>query len=550
MSAPAPGSVDRPPFPLQRVLLVVLTLLALGLAWAGVHQRTAHDPWYRNADGDIHAMVNALALNSDVAPGRIDQPAFTTQYLLALDYRVRHFTGLLPDWNLRKFGRSEEPLRQMPALIQLGRAHSRMLVVFVILSAAVLTWRITRNVEASCLAVALLCGSAGVLYHALLNRPELVCAWFGTLLTPFCLWQSATARSARANQLWLFLAGTASGLALLTQLPGAIYLLSSYAWCWLVALLDRKAVATDAPAAPSFWSGLPAIAAGLLLCLLARLAASPSGPLSASAMWRIQALALGVGLLPLLAFWNATRHRGSFLLDRARELALLAGGAVAALLLAYTALRVVLSGPVAGEYFSRLLEFLFHPDARLASAPRAAREILLFVKESPLLLAGAAGLAAVVCGSAAVPARLKALVVLLLANGFALLLLLSRQGFLESAGVFLQLPLLWLLALASAALGIWRTPERTEEGVHWAVPVVLAASLVFLLTSPFRLAPKYPSAPATAQPLPVDDLTLTYLFDHTAHPERYRQLMWDRYGSRENFAQALERFLANPAYRD
>ena len=69
-----------------------------------------------------------------------------------------------------------------------------------------------------------------------------------------------------------------------------------------------------------------------------------------------------------------------------------------------------------------------------------------------------------------------------------------------------------------------------------------------MLTVYPRLQRKYTTYQNDAT-LPVNDLSLTFLFDHDAHTLAYRKIMQEHYGGREQFAQTLERFLADPANR-
>src|SRR4051812_48938204 len=100
--------------PTHRQLVAGLAFGALLLAWFYLAAISRQDPWYRNTDMNIHNVADALPLNSGQSPAMVDQPAFPTKFLLALDYRVRHYLGFLPVWNLKKFGDSPDPLREIP----------------------------------------------------------------------------------------------------------------------------------------------------------------------------------------------------------------------------------------------------------------------------------------------------------------------------------------------------------------------------------------------------------------------------------------------------
>ncbi|MDP2137331.1 MAG: hypothetical protein Q8J74_05710, partial [Candidatus Didemnitutus sp.] len=74
------------------------------------------------------------------------------------------------------------------------------------------------------------------------------------------------------------------------------------------------------------------------------------------------------------------------------------------------------------------------------------------------------------------------------------------------------------------------------------------AALALTLTVYARLKPKYAHYQDDVT-LPVREHTLTFIFDHDAHPATYLQIMRDRYGSRKEFAATLEAFLADSAPR-
>ena len=181
---PAPPSprVDA----LSRLLIIALALASLFLAGFWMTKISRVDPWYRNTDMNMQNLDDALSINSDVPPRLIDQPGLPLTCLLAIDYRVRHYLSLLPVWNVKKFGDSKDPLREIPVLIRIGRVHSRVLVVLFILSAAWLTYSVSRAIEPACLTVILLSGSSGLLFHGLLTRPSFSALGSATCL-PFYL---------------------------------------------------------------------------------------------------------------------------------------------------------------------------------------------------------------------------------------------------------------------------------------------------------------------------------------------------------------------------
>lgn len=551
MNPPPPAS--RPGLAAHRPLLTGLALLSLLLAWfyQGAISRT--DPWYRNANMNIHNLVDALAINSGIAPVRIEQPGFTTKYLLALDYRLRHHAGVLPVWNLKLFAASPEPLEEIRTLVHVGRVHSRVLVLLFILTGAGLAWLVSREFETACLTVVLLCGSSGLLFHGLLTRPELLCGWLGGVLALFCTWRGTSARQAWRNQLWIFLAGLLVGLAALAQLPGIYYLAVCFAWCWLAATLaDQVEVAVTGREPASIKSGLlPLVSSLVVLWVLHDLLQSEAPPGTDAAV-RLRVAAVIVGILPLLPLATGRHRIWSFLLGRTREFTLLGGGVLAALPLGWLALRAVMPGPQALEYLSGVLTLALDPGPFLkifsAASPNAGRVFVQFFRDSPFLLLGAATATTSVMLARAIPSRLKAFIALLFVSALGMILLMCRGNFLTPYSLYVQVPLLLLLSLSLGALARCRPDPSAAPDGNWPGPVIITAALVLVLTVYLRLQPKYAIFQDDAG-RPVNDMTVTFLYEHSAHPRDYLKAMADHYGNRQHFTEALERYLDDPAHR-
>src|ERR1022692_712362 len=252
-----------------RIVLIALAIGSLFFVQVQMANVARTDPWYRNTDMNIHNMVDALAMNSGLPPNRLDQPGTPTKFLLALDYRILHFADHLPVWNMKKFGASPDPLRQIPPLIQIGRIHSRVFLLAFILSAGWLAYQVTKEIYAPCLTVILFSGCAGLLFHGLLTRTELLCVFAGNILALLCTWQATATRQWAKRHLWLFLAGLLIGLSIFEKLPGVCYVALCYGWCWLAALEDP--VPTAGESKRYWWSLLPAAAGVAVLGLLVQL---------------------------------------------------------------------------------------------------------------------------------------------------------------------------------------------------------------------------------------------------------------------------------------
>jgi hypothetical protein len=551
-----PDNTPRPAPPQSgRWPAVLLSLVVLVLTWFSLEAISRRDPWYRNLDMNIQNTADALAINSGLSPNLIDQPGVPMNFLLALDFRARHFLGQLPVWNLKKFGDSADPLREIPALIHVGRTHSRILVLGFIIAAAVLAYSVSRSPAVACLTVILLGGSSGLLFHGLLTRPELLCVGFGNVLALLCTWRSTLPGPWLRNHLWLLLAGFFGGLAALTKLPGVCYLALCYGWCWLAALTAEKTA--PVPIVPrakedGFWRGLlPTAAAGGVLWLLFRLSAFQDDELGAVAVGRLRFAAVAIGALPLLVLWPGRHPAWRFLLARFRELALLGAGALATFPTGYLLLRSILPEPVALDYIARTLHLLADPAAMmkiLAANPQVGAVFLTFVRQDAFLFLTTPALVAALAFIPRVPPRLKAFLVLLLAGGVGLTLLLSKRYFLAQYSLFAQAPFLLIWALGLPQLAGWAKNSLVPWRRRLALVVAAGVVAAFLLTAHRRTQLKYEGYQDDAM-LPLNAFSLTFLFDHDTHTATYLRIMREHYGNREQFARSLDAYLANPDNR-
>jgi len=549
-NTPRPASLQFGRWP-----AVLISLVVLVLTWFSLEGISRRDPWYRNLDMNIHNTADALAINTRLAPNLIDQPGVPLKFLLALDFRTRHFLGQLPVWNLKKIGDCEDPLREIPALIRVGRTHSRILVMGFIIAAAALTYSVSRSPAAACLTVILLGGSSGLLFHGLLTRPELLCVGFGNVLALLCTWRGTLPGPWLRNHLWLLLAGLFGGFAALVKLPGVCYLALCYGWCWLAALTAEKTA--PVPAGPradedDFWRGLlPAAAAAGVLWLLFRLSAFQDDELGAVAVGRLRFAAVAIGALPLLVLWPGCNSAWRFLRARSTELALLGGGALATLPVGYLLLRSVLPEPVALDYIARTLHLLADPAAmmKIAAANQNVGGVFLtFVRQDAFLFLATPALVAGLACMSPVPPRLKAFLVLLLAGGVGLTLLMSKRHFLAQYSLFAQVPFLLIWALGLHQLAGWAEQSWSLWRRRLALGVAIGAVAAFVVTAHRRTQYKYESYQDDAM-LPLNAFSLTFLFDHDAHTATYLRIMREHYGDREQFARTLEQYLADPKNR-
>ncbi|MBX3750691.1 MAG: hypothetical protein KF897_11440 [Opitutaceae bacterium] len=535
------------------LMMACLALLSLGLSWHWMRSLSAEDPWYRNTDMNIHTIADALCLNSGFAPGVVAHPAAPSRYLLALDFRLRNEFGLLPVWTLKRFARSAEPLRELTRLVHVGREHSRLLVIAFMLVAAAFVRSVTGRFDLACLAIVAFGGSAGLLFHGLLLRPELLCAGFGLIALHLAWLAMATPRPA-SRALWLLLAGVAAGLALLSKLPGLLCLGFAGVWCLLAPLLPKLPGRED-PARRSApgWGAALCLAAGLAVLTLLLLPVSGRALLDPAGAARLRPAVLFVTLAPLLHFLGAQRPVPRFLVDRAHDLALLVAGMLVALTGWFALLRLVMAPDQAADYMAKILNTVCYPDTwmEIYTHPGAAhrlQELWRFILDAPLLFALGAAFTLGLAFMSRIPARWRALQLLLLAQALTFALVMGSREFLEQYSVFTQTPLLLIWPVGVAALTSLASLPADAPGNDWPAALAGTAALFLSLTVVLSLGPKYRSFQDDAT-LPVRDLTITFLYDHDMHPPAYLKAMKQRYPTRVDFRAALDHHLADPANR-
>ncbi len=548
---PAPRPAHAGP---HRLLLTILAVLSLAVAWMSMWRISAHDPWYRNTNMNIHNLADALSLNSGYAPGVVDQPGTVPKFLLALDYRVRNEFGLLPVWTLKRFARSPEPLHELARLVQVGREHSRGLVILFILVTAGFVGQVTRRFDFACFTVVLLCGSSGLLFHGLLTRPELLCAGFGGVLALQCAWLASAATRSTARTLWLLLAGVCTGLALLSKLPAWFYLMILAPWCCIVPLLP-PALGAGTPATPVHrgWTIAACITAGLATLGLLFVLSRSHALLDPVAAARLRAVAAAVALLPILVLAGVRGPVARYLVGRLLDLTLLLAGVIAVCTGWFGLLRTTLPSGAAADATTKILNTVFHPDplVHLYTHPgegRRGREVLRFVMETPALFLTTCVLAVGLVFFRSAPARHRALVLFLLVQGLGMTALMSQREFLAQYSLFAQVPLLLAWAFGLAALHEWWLRRAPASEQRWPVALATAAAFILVLTAPMDLRSKYNGYQEDSA-LPVNELTVTYLYDHDAHPAAYLAALKARYPTRNDFIAELNLFLANPANR-
>ncbi len=538
----------------HRGLLIGLALASLCLAWFWMGRIPAQGTWYRNANMDVENIAEALSLNLGLGTGVVDEPAATTRYLLALDLRLRHDLGSEQVWTAKRLSRSAGPLADLARLVRIERQHARILVVLFVLLAAGCVGHATGRFASACLATVLLSGCSGLLLHGMLLRPELLCVGFGGVLAMHCAWLAQTSRRPDARALWLVLAGTCLGLALLSKLPAVLYLAVILIWCGIAPLLPLvDGGPSPATRLPSIRTLAVALTASLATLGMLHLLGSRSSLLDPTALDRLRLLAVSAALLPVLLLLPAGIRGFAHLVGWMLDLVMLISGLLAAFLLSYGLLLAVLPGPVAADCFAKLLNTLLHPDPLvpiyiLPTASYLPREIGRFFMETPALVVSSALLGIGLAFFRSAHPRGRALTLLFLAQAAGMLILLSKRRYFDHYGIFVEVPLLLAWCAGLSTLNEWWRRQATEAEVRWPVAVAITAASILILAVPLQLRQRYQASQGN-DTVPVNGLTVTFLYGHDTYPASFLSAMKSHYPNRQEFAEGLNRYLADPANR-
>ena len=512
----------------------------MGLARIG-----REDPWFRNADMNVHNMVDAICLNSNIPPNIIDQPGVPMKTLLALHYRLQGALGHVRVWNLEQFGASSAPLEEIPPLIRSQRKFSRGIVLVIALLAGLTMWTLTRDANAALFTAVLFSGSSALLFHGLLTRPELLCVGFGSVGALLCTALALRRSSGLGQYLWLLLAGLMVGLAFLSKLPGVVYLGLCAGWCGIHAVTASSTDPTESKSV-RWGAALPLLAgAGGLFYL--KSIQNYQGMMGELAVSRLHVVSILIVCTSVLFAVRGKAGWVRFGLDRLREGALIGAGFIIALPLTYTFLRLGLSEAVAQDYFSRVGGLLFNPEPMMnamAVNTDIGGQFQKFITENRRLFTLTVILYLVLLPWPSVPLRRKLQVSLLLAVGFGLTLLMSKRYYLHQYNVFSH-GALWM-AVALCVQALWQAKASSlAKPLRVAVVSLLAiAGAVHVATGPARAQDFYLRYQDDSQP---DNMfTRIFLFDHDAHPPAYTTIMREHYQTKEGFAAALKAYLETP----
>lgn len=535
-----------PQAPGRRALFTVLAAFALVYAWISLRQLSAVRHWLYDAETNTPVVVGALSLNSGYAPDPAGQLNAPGQLLLALDLRVRNSLGSLPAWNVMRLVGSSEPLDEYARLARISRTHSQLLVFVFVLLAATFVRLVTRRWEAFCLAIIVLCGSTSLFCHGLLLLPDLVGSLCGTVLAPLAAWRGSLTPAPGRRTFWLWLAGLGCGLALLSHHLAIWHCALLGVWCGLAPWPPTKSATPDRAADVNRrWTIALCLAASLgLIGLLMQLPAHASA-LEPVSLRRMRLAAGIVALLPLVAMLAPRGHADRRLAQGTQQLATMLAGILSVFLLWFALLLLLLPAESANACMAKALNTVFYPDysPTYLSSSNWTRCLL----EAPALFAATTGLTVWVLCLRGIPASIKSLLGLLLAQGLGLAVLFGGRQGLELSGWAFHAPLLLVWPIALASLHPWWQARAPASEHKWPVVLTAGASFLMVLIQPIGLRFKLGGQPNPAMP-PLDVRAITALYDQPTYPREFLAGMKSRYPTRAAFTAELERFLAATAH--
>ncbi len=546
------GSVTGADQNLRLASLAMFVLLGIGVinTWVSLEEIERSDHWFRNADMNVHNMVDALSINADVAPNMIDQPGVPLKYLLALNYRLEHERGNLPVWNLERFAASPEPLHEIRPLIRAERSFSRMVVIGFIIAGGFLGYQLSGSVFIGGLIALLLCGSSGLVFHGFITRPELMCVFWGGILALFCTDRGLKSSPRWTSPGWMALGGLSVGFSYLSKLPGICFLALAVSW-----VVVRSFGSKDLPKDGSSWGRRGAASliffavAGAALWLAAHLRVNFES-IGQLPMVRLRQLAMVLAGFGCVVWWQPVNLVGRRVLAGVTAVALLVAGLVAVFPVCYGVFRLVMSEASASDYLARTMLLVFNPVPFLhtvATNANWAGAFELFFRENRGLYGAALVVGLATVARSQISGRERGQIAVLVCVGFGLTLIMSKRHYLHQYNLFSQSML--LLAMGLSFHGWYRTcfSAWSSRKLRLVLLMAVAGSYLFGLGGASRAFDWYRRYQDDA--LPNNPLTVLFLFSHDAHTKGYLDAMRDRYGDRDQFAQELQRYLADPDNR-
>ena len=363
-------------------------------------------------------------------------------------------------------------------------------------------------------------------------------------------WLAVQARSWPLHHAGLLLAGLCVGFSVLTKLPGLAYLGVVYAWCWIAPAIDgrnRSAFSPPAPTSGRFqWLGAFAtLAAGVASFWLLknfeiwRIEMDPVGTA------RLRTGAIAAFALHLATPWQGRNPIWNFMQMRGRELAIILGGIQLSFLASYLLLRLLMTKRSTFHYLYAVLKPVLNPSDTItayASNPKSTAQFMVFLQHDSWLIASTVILIGATAVISDASLKFKSFLGLLVVSALGMALVLSRRYFSLQYALFVQVPLIVAITLATPALLSRWTKSWKPSATRWLAPILACIALGLAYPPHARLHREYSKYQGFTE---IDNQVL-FLYDHGFHSPQYKQAIRDRYGDEREFRQHLIEFLSVP----
>jgi len=510
-----------------------LPLVLFGIAAWGYFFAFTHYPFYFIWDMDLATVLDVIAIKSGLHPDHVNHPGFGMYFILNLYTWLGEVAGRLSAVSLPELRQTLDPISCVAELTDFVRFLSPLLCLAIAyMLGTALGILLDASLPLLFASWAILLSQSSFLYHSTMNRSELYAVFFWAL----ALWALAKSRHSEKRLSlvgWTVTAGAALGLAFLTKLQVAVYvLLTPVLFLYLVCLCAGKwttypKAVRDIPYRPTMLVAVGSAIFFVTTLIISRFTELPQGVWSFTDKYSLTAygmLFLFFFLaIPLVLF--VFRHHDGELAAFPRWLAFLGAGFVGCELLHFLVLPQIGLGwhyMLDNIKMAYLRADLYHP----ASIAAYKSELLILLRYSPYtLLAHLVALAALLCCGKNVSATTKKIapVVSLFTVGCAML---SSRPILRD---FLWWEL--LLNVMTLAYGIiaWRHGMRIVRAAVLGVGLVLFLGNLQLDTQVLaRLDARYSQYGWQPQPW------LRFVF--FGAQQRYKEFIQQRYGYTDDTA--------------
>lgn len=201
---------------LVAAMVSILTLAAFWQSTEGISQKFI---WFSNLDQDSSLLFESLRVNDGKEPNYLDHPGLGAYMFLGLAQKAMVSIGVQDFSSLSEFFDRPDPILELPGFYYRNITVNKVMIMGLALFLALGLFFFTRSVVAALLVPALVLSLEGLLFNSLLLRTDTIAVFF--LAVAFCgqglAYRAANEPKSRGLYSWLYLAGVAMGVAVLTK---------------------------------------------------------------------------------------------------------------------------------------------------------------------------------------------------------------------------------------------------------------------------------------------------------------------------------------------